>query len=286
MTLELIRGGTAYSLDDGTYCKWIGDDGWGIAPLHRLTERGPLQHGDTDRGFRLDPRIGQLALIILADTEDEMYTARATLLGLFAPAETLALRWTLPGRTRQIDVHLVSGMTMSSTERGVWAQKVAVTLRAPDPTFYDPAGKAVTFRLGGGGDALVIPMEVPMVVGASVIDSSTVVDNDGDWFSYPHLIRITGPIEDPVITNETTGEKLDFTGTTIAALDYYDLDLRYGHKTVVDSTGANKIADLTGDSDLATWHLEPGENSIRVTGLDATEATKVEISFFMRYMGI
>jgi len=286
MTLELIRGGTAYSLDDGTYCKWIGDDGWGIAPLHRLTERGPLQHGDTDRGYRLDPRVGQLALIILADTEDAMYAARDTLMGLFAPTAALALRWTLATRTRQIDVHLVGGMTMSSTERGVWAQKVAVTLRAPDPTFYDPAGKAVTFRLGGGGDALEIPLEVPMVVGASTIDSVTVVENDGNWLSYPHLIRITGPIEDVVIENETTGEVLSFDGVTIAGGDYYDIDLRYGHKTVVDAAGTNKIADLTADSDLATWHLAPGANSIRVTGLDATEATRVDINFFERYLGI
>lgn len=286
MTLELIRGGTAYSLDDGTYCKWTGDDGWGIAPLHRLTERGPLQHGDTDRGYRLDPRVGQLALIILADTEDAMYAARDTLMGLFAPTAPLALRWTLAGRTRQIDVNLVGGMTMSSTERGVWAQKVAVTLRAPDPTFYDPAGEAVTFALGGGGDALVIPMVVPMVVGASVIDASAAVANAGNWLSYPHLIRITGPIEDCVITNETTGEVLDFAGVTIAGGDHYDLDLRYGYKTVVDATGANKIADLTAGSDLATWHLQPGDNSLRVTGINATEATRVDISFFLRYLGI
>lgn len=286
MTLELIRGGTAYSLDDGTYCQWTGDDGWGIAPLHRLTERGPLQHGDTDRGYRLDPRVGQLALIILADTEDAMYAARDTLMGLFAPTAALALRWTLATRTRQIDVHLVGGMTMSSTERGVWAQKVAVTLRAPDPTFYDPAGEGVAFSLGGGSDALEIPLEVPMVVGASTIDASAVVTNDGNWLSYPHLVRITGPIEDCVIVNGTTGEKLDFTGVTLGGGEWLDLDLRYGRKTVVDEAGANRIADLTSDSDLATWHLEPGANSIRVTGINATEATKIEISFFERYVGL
>lgn len=287
MTLDLIRRGTAYSLDDGTYAKLIGDDGWGMSPLHRLAERGPLQHGQTDRGFRLDPRIGQLALIVLAATEDEMYAARDTLLSLFAPGdEPLALRWTLPSRTRQIDVQLVSGMEMSSRERGVWAQKIAVQLLAPDPTFYDPAGEAATFALGGGGDALVVPLTVPMVVGASTIDATATVANDGNWLSYPHLIRIVGPMEDPVITNETTGEVLDFTGVTLGGGEWLDLDLRYGYKTVVDETGVNRIADLTEDSDLATWHLQPGANSIRVTGLDATEATRVDISFFERYLGI
>ena len=283
--IDLIRNGVAYSLDDGTYATYIDDDGFDLAPLHRLTERGPLQHGETDRGFRLDPRLGTLVLQLPpSENRTDAKTKRQTLLGLFSPGVPLALRWTWDdGTVRQIDVHTTG---LIGEHQAGYNRRVAVTLRAPDPTFYDPAGKAVTFGLGGGGDALVIPMEVPMVVGASTIDSVTVVENDGNWLSYPHLIRITGPIEDVVIENETTGEVLDFTGVTIGGGDYYDLDLRYGHKTVVDNAGANKISDLTEDSDLATWHLEPGANSISVTGLDATEATKVEISFFERYIGI
>lgn len=283
--IDLIRNGVAYSLDDGTYATYIDDGGWDLAPLHRLTERGPLQHGETDRGFRLDPRLGTLVLQLPpASGRSAAKTHRQALLGLFAPGAPLALRWTWDdGERRQIDVHTTG---LIGEHQAGYNRRVAVTLRAPDPTFYDPAGEAASFSLGGGGDALVIPLTVPMVVGASTIDSSTTVTNSGNWLSYPHLIRITGPIEDAVITNETTGEKLDFTGTTIAALDHYDLDLRYGHKTVVDETGANRIADLTADSDLATWHLAPGDNSIRVTGIDATEATKVEIAFFARYLGI
>lgn len=301
MTLELVRDGVVYDLEDGSVARLIGDDGWGMAPLHRLSERGPLQHGETDLGFRLDPRVGMLAFILRAGSEEAMYTARETLLDLFAPSGApLALRWTLPGRTRQIDVQMVGGLALGSQERGVWAQKAAVTLKASDPTFYDPAGAAVTFALGGGEDALEIPMEVPMVVGASTINGLTTVTNGGNWLSYPHLIRIVGPITDPVILNVVEGMaggfhtmsqqavvmKLDFTGTTIAAGDRYDIDLRYGRKTVVNAVGTNKIADLTSDSDLATWHLTPGDNSIRVTGTGATETTRVEINFFERYLGL
>ncbi|NLF16610.1 MAG: hypothetical protein GX595_05045, partial [Lentisphaerae bacterium] len=260
--IDLIRDGAAHSLDDGTYATYIDDEGFDLAPLHRLTERGPLQHGETDRGFRLDPRVGTLVLQLPpAGDRSEAKTYRQALLGLFAPGYAqLALRWTWDdGTMRQIDVHPTG---LIGEHQASFNRRVAVTLRAPDPTFYDPAGEAATFALGGGSDALEIPLEVPMVVGASTIDASTAVVNDGDWLSYPHLIRITGPIEDVVITNETTGEKLDFTGVTLGGGEYIDIDLRYGHKTVVDKDGANKIADLTEDSDLATWHLEPGANSI------------------------
>lgn len=291
--LDLIRGGNTYSLDDGTYAYLTGDDGWGAAPLHRLIERGPLQHGDTDRGFRLDPRIGSLVLFLNGTSRDDLYTRRATLLELFTPTDDpLKLRWTLTSRTRQIDVYYAGDMAMGSGDRGGFTQRVAVTLRADDPTFYDPTAESVTFALGGGSDSLEVPLEVPMVVGSSTLDATNTITYNGNWRSYPQQIRVTGPITDAVITNSTTGEVLDFTGATIAGGDYYDIDLRYGYKTVTDSSGANQIADLTDDSDLATWHLAAapdaagGVNSINVTGSSVTEATKVEVTYFERYTGI
>ena len=36
---------------------------WGMAPLHRITQRGPFQNGDTDVDFRLDPRIINLPFV-------------------------------------------------------------------------------------------------------------------------------------------------------------------------------------------------------------------------------
>jgi hypothetical protein len=66
-----------------------------------------------------------------------------------------------------------------------------------------------------------------------------------------------GPITSPVITNAITGDKLDFTGTTIVGGASYTIDCRYGQKTVVDSAGANQISKLTSDSDLSTFCLLP-----------------------------
>lgn len=286
LELDLIRDGATYSLSDGTISYLMGDDGWGHAPLTRHSERGPQQHGDSDKGYLLDPRVASLALRQVAESPDALDELRDTLVGLFAPTGTLALRWTRGSRVRQIDVKLLEGLNMASEERGGWAsQLTGVLLKANDPTFYDPAGESVLFALGGGSDALTIPHSVPMFVGASVIDATTVVNNQGNWQALPHLIRITGPLTDPVIINETTGEVLDFTGVSIADSAHgIDIDLRYGYKTVVDFDGLNAIQYLSSGSDLATWHLEPGANSIRVTGTAATMASQVEIAFYERYL--
>lgn len=289
--LDVIVNGTVYPLDDGVNSLLIGDDGWGMAQLGRITQHGPLQHGVTDQGYRLRPRSASLVLFIEGSSRQDLYNRRDQLLRIFAPADTsLKLRWTLSD-VRQIDCFFTGDMSMPSSSRSGFNQQVAVNLFCPDPTFYDPAGDDVSFNLGGGGDALVIPMEVPMVVGASTLSSINEIEYPGSWQTYPHLIRITGPITDPVVTNTTTDEKLDFTGITISGGDYYDLDLRYGFKTVKDSGGTNKVSDLTNDSDLATWHIAAhpevvdGENSIAVTGSAVTQATNVEISYFVRYLG-
>ena len=292
--ISVIVRGNEHQLDGENPYAYLGHDGLGAAPLHRLTERGPQQHGDTDLGYRLDPRLFTLLFQIQAADAVTFWDQRADLIGYFAPYHTPDIKFELKnGDIRYIKCFHVGELTMPDDAYMGTIQRVAIQLKAPDPTFYDPTGVAVTFALGGGGDAFVIPHEVPHGVGASTIDQVTVIAYAGNWLSYPHLIRITGPIADCVITNETTGEKLDFTGTTIAGGDYYDIDCRYGQKTVVDSSGVNKIADLTSDSDLATFHLAPdsaeapgGNNSIRVTGSSVTEATGVAVNYYDRYLGI
>lgn len=275
-----------------TLAALVAHDGWGPAPQHIISRRGPLQHGETYEDYRLDPRHGVLIFKLPLIDLDAMYTARRTLSGVFLPRVRLSLKFAMPYGDRQIDGYALPAEMAWNVEQ--WAaQKVSYTIYCPDPSFYDPVGIGLTFDLGGGAGAGVIPMVVPMMVGTSILDAVNTVAYSGDLDSYPDLIRITGPITNCIITNAASGDTFDFTGTTIAAGDYYDIDCRYGYKTVVDSTGANKIATLTSDSDLATFRFLAAvdgsgvrNNSISVTGSSVTGATKVELSFFTRYGGI
>lgn len=112
----------------------------------------------------------------------------------------------------------------------------------------------------------------------------------GDWPEYP-VVRIYGPISDPVLTNASTGESLDFTGYTIGSGDYYEVDTRYGYKTARNSGGDNKIGELTSDSDLETFHLGSdyeaagGVNILSLTGTATGTATAVTFYYYNRYTG-
>lgn len=293
--LSVIREGVEYSISDGTLARFIGQDGFGMSPAHRLQERGPLQHGDTDKGYRLDPRIGRIVLQLSGSTHDDLYDKRQQLLALFSPSvNPISLKWDIAGG-RQIDVHYIGDLSYSSSDRQGYVQNTVVTLKAPDPSFYNPLRFVASLALGGGADTFDIPMAVPHKVGTSTADWAAAISYLGNWNEYPEII-IYGPITDALIENLTTGEKLDFDGTTIASGDYYVVDLRYGYKTVIDDSGVNKISTLSDDSDLATWHLERGpgpgglltalQNSIRVTGTSIDVNTKIDIKYYNRYLGI
>ena len=293
MEVSLIRGSTITSLTDGVLARLLGIDGTGEAPVHRIEERGPQQHGATDRDFRLDPREVQLALWVQGDSLADLETKRKALIDALRPTSAAkALRFTLDnGAVYQIDGHSAGSMTMPLAGGDGFALRTGVTFRAADPTFYDPTGDTVSLAVGGGADAFVVPMPVPHYVGASTLDANTAIAYAGTWRAYP-VIRITGPISGPVITNVSTGEDLAFTGVTIVAGNWYTIDLRYGYKTVTNSSGANKIAELSNASDLATWHLADdsevtgGVNSITVTGTAGAAATRVDIIYNARYVGI
>lgn len=286
-----ILNGTEYELDDGSLCWFQGHDGIGAAPVRRMTEQGPFQHGVTDKGFRLEPRMVRLALVIPGEDVVDWWQRRDQILRLFPPDKTGILRVTYdPGDgsgevQRQVDCQFAGELGLASVDKRGYHHLATVTLRAADPVWYDPAAHAITFGNVGGGTAWDIPWEIPWTLGTSTLDTSYAIDYLGTWESFP-TIRIVGPVANPVITNETTGEKLDFTGTTIGSGDWYEIDLRYGHKTVVDESGANQISKLTTDSDLATWSLHPGTNSIHAAGGSIDANTRIEISYQHRYLGI
>jgi hypothetical protein len=165
-------------------------------------------------------------------------------------------------------------------------ERAAVTLNAPDPAFYDPTAKSLTVTLGVVATGFEVTMPVPVFVGASVINSIDTIAYAGNWREFPYEIKIEGPITNAKVVNNTTSETLDFTGASLTAGQAWYIDLRYGYKTIEREDTTNAISSLTEDSDLATWHLQPGNNEIQITGTGADPDTEITIAYYDRYIGI
>lgn len=281
--LSWYLDGTEYSLDDRTYFYLLNHEGFNMPPVRRLSERGPLQHGDTDRGYRLDPRTALITLGIKGDDLTDFYEKRDYLTKIFGPRNNAGqLRWTQGSATRQLDCHLVD---LQEGERSNLWQRFVVALKASDPSWYHPTLRVVYFAIGGGADTMEVPTVIPMTVGATSINQNKSINYPGTVKSWP-IIRITGPATNPVLEHNETGYKLNFEATTIAAADYREIDCRYGYKTVEDSSGANKISELSDDSNIAEFSIEIGINSFNFQATGADENTEVTVSYYDRYLGV
>ena len=291
--IELIRGTDILNLNDlDTYLR-IEEDGLGLPEVRRITERGPFQHGDTDLDFRLEPRIINVVCGVFGGDIPGYWATRRTLQQLLRPSRVpLSLRYTLPtGDVRQIDVVYAGGLTWSSDDRLITTHRAGFQLRAADPTFYDPAIISTRYGIGGGGGTWAIPWAMPWQIGSATVNQVQGITTPGDWESYPTIL-VYGPINNLVITNDVTSEKLDFTGFNLSTGSTLTIDTRYGIKSILDHLGVSHINKLTDDSDLATFHLaahpdaDSGINAIRVVGSNATSITEIYIQFQARYTAL
>lgn len=289
-SITYTTAGTTYNLNGtntglGVTVRYLGDQGFGMAPMHRITQRGPLQHGDSDIDFRLDPRILQLPLLIEASTLDSGYVAREALTKIFTPSNGVGtLRITTDSIDRAIDCVTLGGMDFNVDPATGWHVRTVVQLRASDPTWYNPTPISGGATPTIAGTPTPVPLLVPWTAGASALNSTLAITNAGTWLSYP-IITATGPITNLVITNTTSGDKIEVSGT-ISSGDTWTFDLRYGRKTVIDQTGANKSSTITADSSLATFAIERGANAITVTGSSTGAASAVNLVYYTRYVGV
>jgi hypothetical protein len=296
-SISYTVGSTTFMLEGfdatlGMTVHYLGDQGFGMAPMHRITQRGPLQQGDTDVDFRLDPRILQVPVYIDANSIDEHYAARARLLAVFSPSNVIGtLTVTTSSFSRSIDCYVLGGLSMDVDAKAGYGVRAVIQLRAPDPTWYDSVANVVTLTPSIAGTAFAIPMAIPLTLGTASINTTTTLSYAGTWLSYP-IITAVGPITSLAITNNTTGQVISLGSVAIAAGTTYTIDLRYGYKTVKTDTGVNKIADVTAASNLATWAIVNaptaggGVNSITVTSSSSSSPAAVTFTYYTRYVGI
>lgn len=292
---QAIVGETVYELSNREPFDVVSVTGVGIAPMRRLTQRGPLQHGETDVGFRLDPRAVNLVLAIKAANRAAADTARLTLAYIFGPRQSQPVKLRCirdDNVVRQIDVRAVGivDTPITQEERVGEFQRVGLQLVASDPNWYDPTNVTVLGSVAPG--SWFVPREIPFII-QSVTNLDEIIELPyvGTFDEYP-TITLRGPMEDPIITNLTTGDVLDLTGTILGSGDTYVIDLRYGYKTVTEDDGTNRIAALSANSDLATWRLASiletanGKNVIQFNVTDMTVASRLDISYVNRFVSL
>jgi hypothetical protein len=264
-SLSAIINGTTYSLSDGNPFHRVWLDGAGMPDIRRITERGPMQQGATDVDYRIEPRKLSLGLFAYGASGAAFDGIRDLFYAMFAPANgVINLVYTRDdAAVRQIDVHVSGAADLPQSEQIGDSLRWLVPLEAADPLWYDPT---------------------PVTAQITQSPLNLTVAYTGDAPTFP-VITFTGPLQSPILTNTTTGDKLDFTGYNLAGAASIVVNLAYGYKTVLSGVGVNMIAYLTNDSDLATWALQPGDNALTLAAGGLTGASLVSIAYYRRYVG-
>jgi len=292
--IYIIRGGKTLEISDMVKYHVVEFDGLGMSPLHRISQRGPMQDGVTDVGYRLDPRNILISIMAYASTPAQFHDRRQELIEILKPGKTITLKWIFAtssgARTRCIDCHCTGGLSLPSSGMIQQAFNDVIQLYAPDPTFYDPEVITIQPLSLYSASGFTVPTVVPTSFGATSISEAVAFSHSdpGAWDIYP-TITVKGPFGTCQIDNLSTvdspaGNGFLYSGVAIAAGKTHTIDLRYGLKTFTDEAGASVLDKWTGNR--ATFKIAPGENNFRflVTSIDTN--TRVQLQFNKRYVGL
>lgn len=241
--------------------------GFGVPEINRYFEQGPLQHGATDRGFLLKPRLMTFLVKMRATTPTEFYTRRKAVIDVLRPAVNntpAQLRVTLPDATVwKLNVFLTKPPVF--IRNSALSEDVEFTLIAPDPVWTQHT--SVTYL-----------QFVQTDVGTSKILTYT-----GGWITVPYPFSIRGPLDHPIIQNLTANTKIDLNYSVPDAQTVL-IDLRYGYKTIL--LGATSLLQyLSSDSDLEGFYLLPapdatgGNNTISLSGSGQGSNTLISLGW-------
>jgi len=302
MILQFIRNNRTYDFNtavafpgDIDYPIYlVGTVGFGLAPSHQLTQRGPFQQGDTYVGFRLDPRIIQLPLVVEASSPEDSFTKRAKLTSLFRmndDAVQIRIAWTDGATTYDRTITgRVFGQLSLDTDSHYNAIRTTVQIRCNDPTWVDTTQNSVVLSGLTSGTPTPYPKPYPVTYGANGLDKYTTFNYDGTWESYP-IIQVTGPVTDLALV-DTLGNIISF-NTAVPAGQLWTIDLSYGVYTVYDQDGVNQFSALTAVSDPVNWKIYPesdlvpyGVNTIGVSGTGTDADSNITMYYYSRYIGV
>lgn len=280
-SLTATCSGTTLNLSNKSPYGLLYAKGMSGAVVRRVTERGPAQVGDTDVGFRLEPRIIELTIGFYATTDAILDGYRDSLTQFFKPLTSTVINLTVTrddGAIRQLDCYTVDEIKIDwvKEHRAGHFHNATIKLRAPEPAYYNPtpgtvtvsgsAGTATDWYLAGGA------------IGTSSVLMSGGTPTQGQAWSYAGSIAHTTSYTLAIrATQESfgTADKYMFYVDNTSLLEN-DIVLR----AATSRYAANTSAD--GGGDLGTAFMPAGTTNYYIrhgtSGLDGIDPSGIGLS--------
>jgi hypothetical protein len=157
-------------------------------------------------------------------------------------------------------------------------QRVQVSWRAPDgvmESLAEQIGTSGAVTAGEGGRSY--PRSYPLSYAASSPVGAVTVTNDGTVPVRP-VLRLYGPATDPRVENQSTGERLIFTGLTLLAGDWLEIDCCEKTARLNGLVSQSRLSRL--DFPNSTYlRLLPGMNTVRYYPVSFGDGARLEVRF-------
>lgn len=221
-TLTATVSSTSINLSNGAPFSFITLQGGGGANIRRVTSRGPAQHGDTDKGYRLGVRELELVVGFKASTDAILDGYRDTLTQFFKPLTSTPVKLLYTrddAAARQLDCYTVGNIKIDLVPeyRPGHYHRATIRLYAPDPSWYNPTQGSVT------------------VLGTSLVASQ--------WYYGGGVVGSAQVVEQGTVPSQ--GQAWTYTGTPSMATfgDSYTIAFRSGQESF---SGVEKFAFYAG----------------------------------------
>jgi hypothetical protein len=169
------------------------------------------------------------------------------------------LRWTPPNDSspRQIRIRRADGPRIT----GRRPKAFQATFDSPDPYALSSTEQSVTITPGAAaGELGVADPETDPETSALNVTGQQSVFNAGDAPTWPRF-RVTGPINNPVVLNNTTGQRIGFNINLATIADFIDVYPERGRVLLSGTADRYNVYDFANSS---WWRLTPGTNDVRL----------------------
>lgn len=254
------------------------------------TVKAPYQDGSTYLDSLAENRELEVILAILASSMEDLYERRRYLSQVFNPKLGAGtLKYENDYHIRECEVYLESAPIYPTSEehrQGRLLKNCIIQMVATQPFWLDEY--QTTEVLAAVIPCLEFPLEIPEegIELGSHSDGILTIDNDGD-VEAPLEFEFQGPVEDPRITNETTGEYIELIVPLLAG-ESMRIITAFGQKTavIIDELGAETSAFQYLNLNSSFFQLQRGENTLNFTASAGSDKAEITIRYRKRYVGI
>lgn len=190
--------------------------------------------------------------------------------------------WTEANGNKQLFLKVLYADIREDTRKGL-VQPFRLICKVKDPTIHGATLKTATTE---GSDpstssgTAIYSFSYSIIYGASTYSVSATATNDGDMEAYPQLIRIVGPVNNPIVTNTTTGEFIQVNSNLASSSNV--LLIQYDKDSVDVTLDGNSVID-TVTAASTYFKLNTGGNALTLSGSSIGSGAYVRVTFYDAY---